>query len=93
MDTSETLGPCKPRSCCAKSAPGREYEVYVKTYRLEACNLVLTNLVLIPYNRNPDYIGRSLILETIREIFGYSKSEAARQPRVSLFGLGGVGYV
>ncbi|KAJ0108861.1 hypothetical protein J7T55_011355 [Diaporthe amygdali] len=42
-------------------------------------------------NSTKYYIGRSLILEKIKEQFGYSKSQAARQPRVSLFGLGGIG--
>lgn len=67
--------------------------MYVTIHRLEPFDSVLNELVLVPYNRNPDYVGRSSILETIRQRFGYSESEAARQPRVSLFGLGRVGYV
>lgn len=58
-----------------------------------AFDLVLNKLVLVPYSRNPDYVARSFILETIKERFGYRKNETARQFRVSLFGLGGVGYV
>jgi hypothetical protein len=53
--------------------------------------LIVNNLVLVPYNQNPDYVGRSTILDTVKERLGYSKSLAARQSRVSLFGLGGVG--
>ncbi|KAK2035422.1 hypothetical protein LX32DRAFT_606668 [Colletotrichum zoysiae] len=46
---------------------------------------------LVPYNQNPDYIGRLKILNTIKETLGYGERQAAQHSRVSLFGLGGVG--
>ncbi|EFQ27410.1 hypothetical protein CGRA01v4_04490 [Colletotrichum graminicola] len=46
---------------------------------------------LVPYNQNPDYIGRLETLDTIKETLGYGKSQTTRYSRVSLFGLGGVG--
>ncbi|KAK1962871.1 hypothetical protein LY78DRAFT_642439 [Colletotrichum sublineola] len=46
---------------------------------------------LVPYNQNPDYVGRLEILDTIKETLGYGKSLDMRHSRLSLFGLGGVG--
>ncbi|KAK2055584.1 hypothetical protein LY76DRAFT_628220 [Colletotrichum caudatum] len=46
---------------------------------------------LVPYNQNPDYIGRLEILDTIKATLGYGERQAAQHSRVSLFGLGGVG--
>ncbi|KAJ0100714.1 hypothetical protein J7T55_000103 [Diaporthe amygdali] len=31
---------------------------------------------LVPYNRNPDYVDRSMKLQKVKEIFGYIKGQA-----------------
>ncbi|ROV90962.1 hypothetical protein VSDG_07735 [Cytospora chrysosperma] len=48
---------------------------------------------MVPYNENPDFIGRTGVLEQVKQQFGYSQPPAAGPPRsrVSLYGLGGVG--
>ncbi|WYZ43714.1 hypothetical protein EsH8_VII_000150 [Colletotrichum jinshuiense] len=50
---------------------------------------------LVPYNENPDFVGRSRVLETIRQFFGHGSGqhEAPAKPRtrVALQGLGGIG--
>ncbi|KAK1569875.1 P-loop containing nucleoside triphosphate hydrolase protein [Colletotrichum navitas] len=46
---------------------------------------------LVPYNQNPDYIGRLETLDTIKDTLGYGKNQTTQYSRVSLFGLGGVG--
>jgi hypothetical protein len=56
-----------------------------------------SNLVLVPYKQNPDFVGRSDILDKIKLQFGLGQKPEhdLSQPRrrVSLYGLGGVGYV
>jgi len=49
----------------------------------------------VPYTNNPDFIGRSSILDQLKGQLGYGLSQADNrsQPRASLYGLGGVGYV
>ncbi|KAF4930991.1 Kinesin light chain [Colletotrichum viniferum] len=50
---------------------------------------------IVPYNENPDFVGRSEILERVKDLFGHS--DTYRRPgskprsRVALHGLGGVG--
>lgn len=59
-----------------------------KTYRAN----VLPDLV--PYSRNPDFVGRTDILDMLKGQFRYTRQTSDNsQPRVSLCGLGGVGYV
>lgn len=55
------------------------------------CSSLTLTPVLIPYPRNPAFVGRDEILNTIRRRL--VPFTTARQPRVSLFGLGGIGYV
>lgn len=52
------------------------------------------NPVLVPYSQNPDFVARSDILDKIKEQFGFGQQQGPVQPRkrVSLYGLGGVGY-
>ncbi|GKT52310.1 uncharacterized protein ColSpa_12491 [Colletotrichum spaethianum] len=49
---------------------------------------------LVPYNQNVDFIGRSEILDHVRQLFGHKQPQqpAARpRSRVALHGLGGIG--
>ncbi|EHK27082.1 uncharacterized protein TRIVIDRAFT_34594, partial [Trichoderma virens Gv29-8] len=48
---------------------------------------------LVPYRQNPDFVGRSEILNEIKLQFGLGQQQEHAQPRrrVSLYGLGGVG--
>lgn len=52
-------------------------------------------IVLVPYNENPDFVGRSDILEDLMQQFGYKQLQGSFKPRsrVSICGLGGIGYV
>lgn len=43
---------------------------------------------MIPYSRNPDFIGRKTVTERLKERFA---SVGKVHARVALFGLGGVG--
>ncbi|KAF4837970.1 hypothetical protein CGCTS75_v001172 [Colletotrichum tropicale] len=51
---------------------------------------------IVPYSENPDFIGRSEILERVQDLFGYSdtyhRPGSKPRSRVALHGLGGVGY-
>lgn len=51
------------------------------------------SLILVPYSKNPDFIGRFEILENIKQEFGLGLQQGPVQSRrrVSLYGLGGVG--
>ena len=52
------------------------------------------DIVISPYPRNPDFIGRSDILQQLKDKLGHSKqADGTFNLRVSLFGLGGIGYV
>ncbi|KAH7108962.1 P-loop containing nucleoside triphosphate hydrolase protein [Dactylonectria macrodidyma] len=48
---------------------------------------------LVPYNQNPDFVGRSGILEDLERQLGCGQRQGAvkSRSRVSLYGLGGVG--
>ncbi|KAF5506502.1 hypothetical protein CGCS363_v005343 [Colletotrichum siamense] len=50
---------------------------------------------IVPYNENPDFVGRSEVLERVKDLFGHSDTyhRPGRKPRsrVALHGLGGVG--
>lgn len=50
---------------------------------------------LVPYTSNPDFIGRSDILGKLTDALGFgpTRTNPTAQPRLALFGLGGVGYV
>jgi hypothetical protein len=49
---------------------------------------------MIPYPRNPDFVGRSNILNRLKEALGHMpQMNSDPQARVSLLGLGGSGYV
>jgi hypothetical protein len=50
--------------------------------------------VLVPYTRNAEFVGRSSILEKLKEHLGPRSHQKAMtaQPRAALFGLGGIGY-
>jgi hypothetical protein len=56
--------------------------------------LIIDWVVIVPYRRNPDFVGRHSILEQIKEQFGHGKHRSdSFRSRVALYGLGGVGYV
>ncbi|EQB53738.1 hypothetical protein CGLO_06529 [Colletotrichum gloeosporioides Cg-14] len=50
---------------------------------------------IVPYSENPDFIGRSEILERVQDLFGHSdtyhRPGSKPRSRVALHGLGGVG--
>ncbi|KAK3332561.1 hypothetical protein B0T19DRAFT_415984 [Cercophora scortea] len=52
-------------------------------------------IVLVPYPGNPDFVGRTDILDRLKDHLGHLQSETAtkikRQSRVAVYGLGGVG--
>ncbi|UKZ83246.1 hypothetical protein TrVFT333_011053 [Trichoderma virens FT-333] len=52
-----------------------------------------TSKFLVPYRQNPDFVGRSEILNEIKLQFGLGQQQehGQRRRRVSLYGLGGVG--
>ncbi|UKZ79213.1 hypothetical protein TrVFT333_006963 [Trichoderma virens FT-333] len=56
-------------------------------------NLVLRLVVEVPYNENSDFVGPSEILAQLKQQLGFSQRPRASpfRPRVSLYGLGGVG--
>jgi hypothetical protein len=51
-------------------------------------------IVIIPYASNPDFVGRSNIVETLKAMLSPShRLETTHHARVALYGLGGIGYV
>ncbi|KAH0425739.1 hypothetical protein CcaCcLH18_10784 [Colletotrichum camelliae] len=50
---------------------------------------------IVPYTENPDFVGRSKILERVKDLFGHSdtyhRPGSKPRSRVALHGLGGVG--
>ncbi|KAK3984461.1 kinesin light chain [Cladorrhinum sp. PSN332] len=50
---------------------------------------------IVPYTSNPTFVGRSEILDHLKQRLGHSRNETepnnAWQPRASLYGLGGIG--
>ncbi|KAK0744092.1 hypothetical protein B0T18DRAFT_196285 [Schizothecium vesticola] len=46
---------------------------------------------LVPYNRNPDFIGRSETLKVLEQHLGFGQRQAKLGSRVALYGLGGIG--
>ncbi|KAF4873845.1 hypothetical protein CGCSCA1_v006851 [Colletotrichum siamense] len=50
---------------------------------------------IVPYNENPDFVGRSEILERLKDLFGHRDTDhrpgSKPRSRVALQGLGGVG--
>jgi hypothetical protein len=52
-------------------------------------------IVIVPYTSNADFVGRSSIMERLREMLSPShcRKEMTHQVRVALHGLGGIGYV
>lgn len=58
-----------------------------------------SNLVVVPYSKNPDFVGRNDILDDLkrgldhRSLSTQGKGKANARPRLCLYGLGGVGYV
>ncbi|WYZ37727.1 hypothetical protein EsH8_II_001233 [Colletotrichum jinshuiense] len=48
---------------------------------------------LVPYNENPDFIGRSEILDQLKQQFGHDQQQTLtkRRSRIALYGLGGIG--
>ncbi|KAK0729439.1 hypothetical protein B0H67DRAFT_479222 [Lasiosphaeris hirsuta] len=53
--------------------------------------LIKRPLVLVPYDYNPDFVGRSEILKNLKQQLGYGRRQGAAtpRPRVALHGLGG----
>lgn len=51
------------------------------------------HLVLVPYSRNPGFVGRSETLEQLKSLLGHGQpsTDGTPQPRVCLYGLGGIG--
>lgn len=50
--------------------------------------------VLVPHAYNPDFIGRSDILEKLKHQLGHGQHQPSREPRMAaLLGLGGIGWV
>jgi hypothetical protein len=49
---------------------------------------------MVPYTSNLDFVGRSEILRQLKVQLGHGPSQTSGkfQPRVSLYGLGGIGY-
>lgn len=56
--------------------------------------LTCLQIVLVPYTSNPDFVGRSSILDQLKDVLGHGLAQAigTSHPRASLYGLGGVGY-
>ncbi|KAH7303371.1 hypothetical protein B0I35DRAFT_365076, partial [Stachybotrys elegans] len=48
--------------------------------------------VIVPYPENGDFVGRSTIIDGLKHDLGYSQPTGKTQARVSLYGLGGIGY-
>ncbi|KAH7309524.1 P-loop containing nucleoside triphosphate hydrolase protein, partial [Stachybotrys elegans] len=47
---------------------------------------------IVPYPSNPDFVGRSKILQQLKDNLGHTQeTSGTSQPRVSVFGLGGIG--
>ncbi|KAK7219299.1 hypothetical protein V2G26_007302 [Clonostachys chloroleuca] len=51
------------------------------------------SIFLVPYNQNPDFVGRSSILHTLKQQLGLGQPRGSAEPRtrVALYGLGGIG--
>ena len=51
--------------------------------------------VIVPYTSNPDFVGRSAILQRLKHHFPLRHQQKAvtSQARAALWGLGGIGYV
>lgn len=51
------------------------------------------SIFLVPYNPNPDFVGRSSILQTLKQQLGLGQPRglAELRTRVALYGLGGIG--
>uniref|UniRef100_A0A8H7NHE4 ORC1/DEAH AAA+ ATPase domain-containing protein n=1 Tax=Bionectria ochroleuca TaxID=29856 RepID=A0A8H7NHE4_BIOOC len=49
--------------------------------------------ILVPYNQNPDFVGRSSILQILKQQLGLGQPRGSVEPRtrVALYGLGGIG--
>ncbi|KAK4117981.1 hypothetical protein N657DRAFT_659810 [Parathielavia appendiculata] len=47
--------------------------------------------VLVPYTCNPDFVGRSDILEKLKDQLGHSQPQSKWHLRAALYGLGGIG--
>jgi hypothetical protein len=48
----------------------------------------------VPYTSNPEFVRRSGILDQLKYELGFgTRASGKSQPRISLHGLGGIGYV
>jgi len=45
----------------------------------------------VPYTYNPDFVGRSNILEKLKDQLGHWQPQGKWHPRAALYGLGGIG--
>jgi hypothetical protein len=52
-------------------------------------------IVVVPYASNADFVGRSSIMEKLKEMLSpnHGRPKTTHQVRVALHGLGGIGYV
>jgi len=48
-------------------------------------------VVLVPYTCNPDFVGRSDILEKLNDQLGHRQLQTKSHLRAALYGLGGIG--
>jgi hypothetical protein len=48
-------------------------------------------VVLVPYTCNPDFVGRSDILEKLKDQLGHRQPQSKWHLRAALYGLGGIG--
>ncbi|KAK4233048.1 P-loop containing nucleoside triphosphate hydrolase protein, partial [Achaetomium macrosporum] len=48
-------------------------------------------MFLVPYTPNPDFVGRSDILEKLKDQLGHSQPQSKWHLRAALYGLGGIG--
>ncbi|EXK38334.1 hypothetical protein FOMG_08737 [Fusarium oxysporum f. sp. melonis 26406] len=73
------------------SIVSRPAAVYLANQRRSGSDLEQT--ALVPYASNPDFVGRSRILEQLKGEFGFCQPQGdiILHKRVALFGLGGVG--
>ncbi|KAL7931190.1 hypothetical protein V8C35DRAFT_323889 [Trichoderma chlorosporum] len=64
----------------------------LQQFEKEASEVVKARFYLVPYTSNPDFVGRSKILETLKDQLGHThQSSSTSQARASLYGLGGTG--
>ena len=72
--------------------------VSLNNLTVQYCFAVANSLcsVIVPYSSNPDFIGRTEILEKLKVQLGHTDGEHASkrtsQGRAGLYGLGGIGY-